>query len=183
MSTWWLRSSLPSGGFHAAAEGRGTINILAKIWIENTGELGGHGGYNLCGRASKRRELLREKIPQLLMLCYAKSLQLCPTLFDPIDGSPQGSPVPGILHQEHWSGLSFPSPVQESEKWKWSRSNCVRFLATPGTAAYQAPPSRRFSRQEYWSGVPLPSPPQLLNDPFKSLKYQYEETQVRFHNE
>ena len=44
------------------------------------------------------------------MLCYAKSLQLCPTLCDPIDGSPPGSPVPGISRQEHWSGLPFPSP-------------------------------------------------------------------------
>ena len=40
----------------------------------------------------------------------AKSLQSCPTLRDPIDGSPPGSPVPGILRQEHWSGLPFPSP-------------------------------------------------------------------------
>ena len=46
----------------------------------------------------------------------AKSLQLCLTLCDPIDGSPPGSPVPGILRQEHWSGLPFPSPVPESEK-------------------------------------------------------------------
>ena len=40
----------------------------------------------------------------------AKSLQSCPTLCDPIDGSPPGSPVPGILQAEHWSGLPFPSP-------------------------------------------------------------------------
>ena len=33
----------------------------------------------------------------------------------------------------------------------------VRLLATPWTAAYQAPPPMGFSRQEYWSGVPLPS--------------------------
>jgi len=46
----------------------------------------------------------------------AKSLQSCPTLRDPIDGSPPGSPVPGILRQEHWSGLPFPSPVHGSEK-------------------------------------------------------------------
>ena len=52
----------------------------------------------------------------------AKSLQLCPTLCNPIDGSPSGSPVPGILRQEDWSGLPFPSPMHESEKWKWSRS-------------------------------------------------------------
>ena len=46
----------------------------------------------------------------------AKSLQSCPTLCNPIDGSPPGSPVPGILQQEHWSGLPFPSPMHESEK-------------------------------------------------------------------
>ena len=44
----------------------------------------------------------------------AKLLQSCPTLCDPIEGSPPGSAVPGI--QEHWSGLPFPSPMQESEK-------------------------------------------------------------------
>ena len=48
----------------------------------------------------------------------AKSLQSCPTLGDPIDGSPPGSPVSGILQQEHWSGLPFPSPMHESEKIK-----------------------------------------------------------------
>ena len=52
----------------------------------------------------------------------AKSLQSCPTLCDPIGSSPPGSAVPGILRQEHWSGLPFPSPMHESEKWKWSRS-------------------------------------------------------------
>ena len=46
----------------------------------------------------------------------AKSLQSCPTVCDPIDGSPPGSAVPGILRQEHWSGLLFPSPMHESEK-------------------------------------------------------------------
>ena len=45
----------------------------------------------------------------------AKSLQSCPTLCDPIDNSPPGSPVPGILRQEHRSGLPFPSPMRESE--------------------------------------------------------------------
>ena len=49
----------------------------------------------------------------------AKSLQSCPTLCDPIDGSPPGSPVPGILQAEHWSGLPFPSPMHEREKWNW----------------------------------------------------------------
>ena len=52
----------------------------------------------------------------------AKSLQSCPTLCDPIDGSPPGSPSLGFSRQEHWSGLPFPSPMNKSEKWKWSRS-------------------------------------------------------------
>ena len=52
----------------------------------------------------------------------AKLFQSCPTLCDPIDGSPPGSLVPGFSRQEHWNGLPFPSPRYESEKWKWSRS-------------------------------------------------------------
>ena len=88
------------------------------------------------------------------MLCYAKSLQSCPTLCEPIDSSPPGSPVPGILQARtlEWVAISF------SNAWKWKVKvkslSCVRLLATPWTAAYQAPPSVGFSRQEYWSGVP-----------------------------
>ena len=50
------------------------------------------------------------------MLCYAKSLQSCPTLCDPTDGSHQAPPSLGFSRQEHWSGLPFPSPMHESEK-------------------------------------------------------------------
>ena len=88
----------------------------------------------------------------------AKSLQSCPTLCDPIDGSPPGSPVPGILQARilEWVAISF------SNAWKWKVKvkslSHVWLLATPWTAAHQAPPSMGFSRQEYWSGVPLPSP-------------------------
>ena len=90
---------------------------------------------------------------QLMSAAAAKSLQSCPTLCDPIDGSPPGSPVPGILQARtlEWVAISF------SDAWKWSCS-VMSDLATPWTAAYQAPPSMGFSRQEYWSGVPLPSP-------------------------
>ena len=45
----------------------------------------------------------------------AKSLQSCPTLCDPIDGSPPVPPSLGFSRQEHWSGLPFPSPMCESE--------------------------------------------------------------------
>ena len=60
----------------------------------------------------------------------------------------------GFSRQEHWSGLPFPSPMHESEVKSLSR---VQLLATPWTAAHQAPPTMGFSRKEYWSGVPLPS--------------------------
>ena len=82
----------------------------------------------------------------------AKSLQSCLTLCDHIDGSPPGSPVPGILQARtlEWVAISF------SNAWKWKVKvkslSCVRFFATPWTAAHQAPPSMGFSRQEYWSG-------------------------------
>ena len=89
-------------------------------------------------------------------LIAAKSLQSCPTLCDPIDGSPPGSLSLGFSRQEHWSGLPFPSPMHESEKRKGSCS--VLSSAALWTAAYQAPLSMGFFRQEYWSGVPLPSP-------------------------
>ena len=52
------------------------------------------------------------------MLCYAKSLQSCPTMCNPIEGSPPGFPVPGILQARTLSGLPFPSPTHESEKGK-----------------------------------------------------------------
>ena len=88
----------------------------------------------------------------------AKSLQSCPTLCHPIDGSRPGSPVPGIFQARtlEWVAISF------SNAWKWKVKakslSRVLLLATPWTAAYQAPPSMGFSRQEYSSGVPLPSP-------------------------
>ena len=88
----------------------------------------------------------------------AKSLQSCPTLCDPRDGSPPGSPVPGILQARtlEWVAIAF------SKAWKWKVKvkslSCVWFPATPWTTAYQAPLSMGFSRQEYWSGLPLPSP-------------------------
>ena len=94
----------------------------------------------------------------VLQPAAAKSLQSCPTLCDPIDGSPPGSPVPGILQARtlEWVAISF------TNAWKWKAKvkslSRVRLSATPWTAAYQAPPPMGFSRQEYWSGVPLPSP-------------------------
>ena len=88
----------------------------------------------------------------------AKSLQSCPTLCDPIDSSPPGSTIPGILQARTLERVA----ISFSNTWKWKVKvkslSRARLLATPWTAAYQAPPSMGFSRQEYWSGVPLPSP-------------------------
>ena len=87
----------------------------------------------------------------------AKSLQSCPTLCDPRDGSPPGSPIPGILQARtlEWVAISFSNAWKGKVKVK-SLSR-VRLFLTPRTTAYQAPPSMGFSRQEYWSGVPSPS--------------------------
>ena len=97
----------------------------------------------------------------------AESLQSCPTLCDPIDSSPPGSRIPGILQARtlEWVAISF------SNAWKWNVKlkslSCVRLFMTPWTAAYQAPLSMGFSRKEYWSGVPSPS----LNPGVRALQF------------
>ena len=90
----------------------------------------------------------------LLLLSRFSRVRLC----DPIDSSPPGSAVPGILQARtlEWVAISF------SNAWKWKVKvkslSRVQLVATPRTAACQAPPSMGFFRQEYWSGLPLPSP-------------------------
>ena len=102
------------------------------------------------------RKSLSVGMPKHLSATAAKSLQSCPTLCDPIDGSPPGSPVPGILLARtlEWVAISF------SDEWEWKVKgkslSRVWLFATPWTAVYQAPPPMGFSRQEYWGGVPLP---------------------------
>ena len=100
----------------------------------------------------------------------AKSLQLCPTLCDPIDGSPPGFPVPGILQARtlEWVAISFSNAWKGKVKVK--SLGCVRLFTTPWTAAYQAPLSMGFSRQKYWSGLPLPSPWHLLGHVYLTLR-------------
>ena len=105
-----------------------------------------------------KTSLLHNYISWQKAAAAAKSLQSCPTLCDPIDGSPSGSPVPGILQARtlEWVAISF------SNAWKWKVKvkslSRARLFATPWTAAHEAPPSMGFSRQEFWSGMPLPSP-------------------------
>jgi len=95
----------------------------------------------------------------------AKSLQSCPTPCDPIEGSQPGSPVPGILQARTLELVA----ISFSNAWKWKVKvkslSRVRLLATPRTAAHQAPPSMGFSRQEYWSGLPMPSPVDPVDAP------------------
>ena len=87
------------------------------------------------------------KFPCASAAAAAKSPESCPTLCDPIDSSPPGSTVPGILQARtlEWVAISF------SNVWKWKVKvkslSRVWLLATPWTAAYQAPPSMGFSRQ------------------------------------
>ena len=84
----------------------------------------------------------------------AKLLQSCPTLCDPMDSSPPGSSVPGILQARtlEWVAISFSNACMLS---CFSR---VQLCATLWTAAHQVPLSAGFSRQEHWSGLPFPSP-------------------------
>jgi len=88
------------------------ILALRILWTEEPG--------GLVHRVAKSQTQLRQHTTHTHIA--AKSLQSCPTLCDPIDGSPPGSPGLGFSRQEHWSGLPFPSPMHKSEKWKWSRS-------------------------------------------------------------
>ena len=100
----------------------------------------------------------------------AKSLQSCPTLCDPIDGSPPGSAIPGILQARtlEWVAISF------SNAWKWKVKvkslSRVWLCATPGTAAFQAPPSMGFSRQEYWSWGAIAFSKELSVEVYKAEK-------------
>ena len=111
------------------------------------------GGFFTCRAIGEAQDAGYLLLLLLLLSCFSH-VQLC----DPIDGSPPGSSVPGILQARtlEWVAFSF------SNAWNWKVKvkslSRVRLLATAWTAAYQAPPSMTFSRQEYWSGVPMPSP-------------------------
>ena len=130
--------------------GVGSLSLLQGIFPTQ----GSNPGLPHC------RQILYQLSPQgkpiwcIAAAAAAKLLQLCPTLCDPIDGSPPGSPIPGILQARtmEWVAISF----SNARKWKMRGKSlsCVQLLVTPWTAAYQALPSMGFSRQEYWSGSP-----------------------------
>ena len=93
----------------------------------------------------------------------AKSLQSCPTLCDPIDGSPPGSSVPGILQARilEWVTISFSNAYMPAKLLRLCPTLCDLW-----TAALQAPLSTGFSKQEYWRGLPFPSPVKVLGEAY-----------------
>ena len=109
------------------------------------------------------KKILHTVLHRTAAAAAAKSLQSCTTLCDPIDGSPPGPAVLGILQARtlEWAAIFSFNAWKWKVKVKWLSP--VQLLATPWTAAYQAPPSMGFSGQEYWSGVPLPSPYHISN--------------------
>ena len=136
-----FRTPSPGGSISSDPE-----RIAPRWWGEELGYT------EVC---NKGRVKFEQQTCKVTSAAAAKSLQSCPTLCDPTDCSPPGSPVPGILQARtlEWVAISF------SNAWKWKVKvkslSCVRLLATPWIAAHQAPPSMGFARQEYWSGVPL----------------------------
>ena len=111
-----------------------TVNYCTVL-----GELKTNDGGHQC---SVSTELIQEG--STLDTAAAKSRQLCPTLCDPIDGSPPGSPVPGILQARTLEWLPFPSPMHEREKWKWSRS-----VASDSLRPHGLQPTRFFRPWEF----------------------------------
>ena len=149
-----------AGSFFTTKPPGKTLNLRGQVW--NWDAIAGCSLTvflaKLCDSTITGRDLHQQFVTMTAAAAAAKSHQSCPTLCDPIDGSPPGSPVLGILQARvlEWVAISF------SNAWKWKVKvkslSHVRLLAIPRTAAYQAPPSTGFSRQEYWSGVPSPSP-------------------------
>ena len=131
------------------------VNTCRKSFSQNSIPI-----YDKNSPESRHRSNIRQHA------AAAKSHKSCPTLCNPIDSSPPGSPIPGILQARtvEWVATSFSSAWKGKVKVK-SLSH-VGLLATPWTAAYQAPQSMGFSRQEYWSGVPSPSPTSTQKKPY-----------------
>ena len=161
-----LQSFPASGSFQISplfASGGQSIGVSASasvlpMNIQDRFPLGWSGWISLQSKGLSRVFSNTTVQKHQFFAAAAKSLQSCPTLCDPIDGGPLGSPILGILQARtlEWVAISFSNAWKGKVKVK-SLSR-VRLFATPWSAAYQSPPSMGFSRQEYWSGVPLPSP-------------------------
>ena len=135
-----------------------TIHTIWEACLEGRVSFCLHKGTTACSMAQSTLGSMTPSTSDSTAKAYAaaaKSLQSCPTLCNPIDGSPPGFAIPGILQARtlEWVAISF------SNTWKWKVKakslSRVWLFVTPWTAAHQAPPSMGFSRQEYWSRVPL----------------------------
>ena len=130
---------LCSKGFHSGSVVK-NLHAMQEMWVWPLGQ--------------------EDSLEKEMAAAAAKSLQSCPTLCDPRDGSPSGSPIPGILQARtlEWVAISF------SSAWKWKVK--VKSLRRVWLLAYQAPPSMGFARQEYWSGngTPMPSEKAMATD-------------------
>ena len=178
LTLYWCKSNLPSvepyfklWSLIFSQPGDKRYNPLRWCWVSTAPS-------QPCDRMGEQPIHWRLSCTQTTVLfstfsaaAAAKSLQSCPTLcYGPIDGSPPGSLVPGILQARtvEWVAISF------SIAWKWKVKvkslSRVRLCATQWTAAYQAPPSMGFSRQECLSGLPLPSPCVILSDGKTAIK-------------
>ena len=88
-------------------------------------------------------------LPWMAAAAAAKSLQSCPTLCDPTDGSPPGSPVPGILQAEHWSGLPFPSPGRY-HNLNMSKNQISDFPPTTVWSSYRYPKHKKLELSYFY---------------------------------
>ena len=130
------------GNSHWAFQTQTPVQVEMEESLGKSARLSGKARWNLgsvcevcldCDRGSQESEWGPPCLSQQLcvpkwvknyhlLVTAAAAAKSCPTLCSPIDGSPPGSPSLRFSRQEHWSGLPFPSPMHESEKWKWSRS-------------------------------------------------------------
>ena len=154
---------------------------LSGVCCPGTVPLAGIGGENKHPSLHPSQQLYVFTVSQFRIgdtaaaaAAAAKSLQLCLTLCDPIDGSPPGCPVPGIFQARTLDCVD----ISFSNAWKWKAKaksfSRVQLFAAPWIAAYQAPPSMGFSRQEYWIGVPLPSPNMQSLSKFQGMFHKTE---------
>ena len=136
-----LLGRFPEGGWRTT---RGCSERAKVTWRKHTGFISDESNkcWNFIHFAHEKAFFKKKNL--LEYTATAKSLQSCPTLCDPIDGSPPGSAIPGILQARtlEWVAIAF------SIVWKWKVKvkllSRIRLVATPWTAAYQAPPSMGF---------------------------------------
>ena len=150
--------------FSLSCIGKGNGNPLQCSCLENPGD--GGAWWAAVSRVTQSQTWLkrlssssRELITCMCLLRRFSQVWLLATPRTVVHQAPLSL---GFYRQEHWSGLPFPLPMHESEKWKWNHSVVSNSLRPHKAAAYQAPPSMGFSKQEYWSGLPLPSLKQWL---------------------